>query len=306
MELFSTALVQMLALFIFITIGYAMRKLQLLPENANITFSRLENYVLVPALIINTFQSQCTVKNLVENSRMVLVSSVLLLLCILAGIVLAPLFTKVPGEKGIYRYSVTVANFGFMGNAVMLGLFGEEMLFRYMIFCLPLNFFVYSLGIVWITAGHKGFSPKMFLNPMFFSLIIGTVLGLTGFPIPVFLERGITAAAACFSPLAMLLTGFVIGGYELKKLFNCRNVYILSVLRLVVIPCAAAVILRIFHIPREIQLAALCALAMPLGLNTIVFPAAYGGDDRPGASMALISNLMGVITIPIVLAVLLP
>lgn len=49
----------------------------------------------------------------------------------------------------------------------------------------------------------------------------------------------------------------------------------------------------------------LCATAMPLGLNTVVFPAAYGGDTTPGASMALISHLMSIITIPIMFAVLL-
>ena len=39
--------------------------------------------------------------------------------------------------------------------------------------------------------------------------------------------------------------------------------------------------------------------AMPLGLNTVVFPEAYGGNPETGASMALISNTLGVITIPL-------
>ena len=49
----------------------------------------------------------------------------------------------------------------------------------------------------------------------------------------------------------------------------------------------------------SIVMLTLCATAMPLGLNTVVFPAAYGGDTTPGASMALISHLMSIITIPI-------
>ena len=42
--------------------------------------------------------------------------------------------------------------------------------------------------------------------------------------------------------------------------------------------------------------------SMPLGLNTIVFPAAYGGDETLGASMAVISNLIGMITVPLILS----
>lgn len=33
--------------------------------------------------------------------------------------------------------------------------------------------------------------------------------------------------------------------------------------------------------------------------NTVVFPAAYGGDTTPCASMALISHVMSIIIIPI-------
>jgi len=44
---------------------------------------------------------------------------------------------------------------------------------------------------------------------------------------------------------------------------------------------------------------------MPLGLNTIVIPAAYDSDTTIGASMALISNFLALITIPVVFFVLL-
>lgn len=44
---------------------------------------------------------------------------------------------------------------------------------------------------------------------------------------------------------------------------------------------------------------ALIAVGTPLGLNTVVFPSAYGGDPKTGASMAMISHTLSVITIPL-------
>ena len=41
---------------------------------------------------------------------------------------------------------------------------------------------------------------------------------------------------------------------------------------------------------------------MPLGMNTIIFPAAYGGDLTTGASMAVISNIVGLISVPVILS----
>jgi predicted permease len=44
--------------------------------------------------------------------------------------------------------------------------------------------------------------------------------------------------------------------------------------------------------------------ATPLGLNTIVFPEAYGGDPETGASMALISHLLCLVSIPLFFALM--
>ena len=49
---------------------------------------------------------------------------------------------------------------------------------------------------------------------------------------------------------------------------------------------------------------ALFAYATPLGLNTVVFPAAYGVDTKTGASMAMISQVLCVITIPLMYGLL--
>ena len=84
------------------------------------------------------------------------------------------------------------------------------------------------------------------------------------------------------SPLAMLLTGFVIGGYSLKTLASDKKVYLASVIRLIILPSVFMAVLLLLKTDKDIIRVALCATAMPLGLNTVVFPAAYGGDTTPG------------------------
>ena len=57
--------------------------------------------------------------------------------------------------------------------------------------------------------------------------------------------------------------------------------------------------IRLLGVGEEIQLFAFIAFSCPLGLNTIIYPAAYGGETRTGASMAMISHVLSVITIPL-------
>jgi predicted permease len=65
------------------------------------------------------------------------------------------------------------------------------------------------------------------------------------------------------------------------------------------IPALIMIVLKLIGISDEIMTLALIAFATPLGLNTIVYPAAYGGDTKTGASMATISHTLSVITIPL-------
>ncbi|MDC7287602.1 AEC family transporter [Blautia schinkii] len=305
MRFFATTLNQMMLLFIFIIIGFMLNRSGIIANGADIVISRLENFVFVPALVINSFQTRCTVENLSKSAGSLVYSLLILGFSVIIGFWLAPRFAHSKEEIGIFRYSMAVTNFGFMGNSLVMGLLGEDALFNYLIFCLPMNLFIYSVGVIWLTAGKRKFNLGMLVNPMFISLIIGAVLGLTGCPLPSFLSNSISSAAACYSPLAMILTGYVIAKFDFKMLFSKKNIYVLSVLRLLILPVIILVIMNLFNVPSEIKVLGMFASAMPLGLNTIVFPAAYGGDETSGASMALISNIMGIITVPILLGVVL-
>ncbi len=305
MDVLNSTINQMLVLFTFMALGYFLNFKGILPLNTSLAVSRLETNVLVPCLVFNTFYKYCTVKNMSEKWLYIVYGMAITLVSIVIGILLSRLFAKDDYLQKIYTYSFAVANFSFMGNAVVLGIFGEDVLFDYMIFTLPLCLYVYSFGTASLIPkkDNKGFSFKVFLNPICISMLLGALAGLTNFWIPKFLVTSISQAGACMSPLAMILTGFVVANYSFKTLASKVKIYIASILRLIILPLAFVLVLKLLKTDSTIIMLTLCATAMPLGLNTVVFPAAYGGDTTPGASMALISHLMSIITIPIMFAI---
>ena len=305
MQVFTATLNQMLVLFIFMALGFFLNKKQLLPLDDSVVLSKLETYAFVPCLVFSVFYKYCTVENFKRKWTYMLYGAAVMAVSLPIGIVLAKFFAKDGYLKKIYTYSFAVANFSFMGNAVVLGVFGEKVLFDYMIFTLPLNLYVYSIGTASLIPTEKGgkLSVKTFVNPIFIALILGAVCGLLSVPLPKFITTAISSAGACMSPLAMLLTGFVIGEYSLKTLASDKKVYLASVIRLIILPSAFMAVLLLLKTDKDIIRVALCATAMPLGLNTVVFPAAYGGDTTPGAGMALVSHLISIITIPVMFSI---
>jgi len=191
-----------------------------------------------------------------------------------------------------------------MGNSLVRGIYGEDALFLYMIYTLPLTFFAYSVGITWLkNTGGARFSFRALANPVFFAVIVGILLGLTGIPLPSFLDAVVASSAGCMTPVAMLLTGMVIGSYTLKSFVTEPTLYLASLVRLIVLPVLGISFLRLFSISGEIQLVALISLCMPMGLNTIIIPSAYGRDTTLGAGLALISHILSLLTIPLLLLI---
>ena len=302
MEIFVTTLTQMLILFLYILIGILFRKFRLIPEASDRTIAGLENTLLMPCLIFSTFMEHCTLENLKEKSSGLYVAILILVGSIIISYAISSLMTDHPYKRKLFRYSLITSNYSFMGNAIALGIFGSDFLFEYMIFTLPLAIFTYTIGVSWIKDGNDGASGslKSLLTPVFYAIIAGIAFGILGIRLPGIITTAADALGGCMSPLAMFLTGFIIGGYKYRDLFEDASILFLSLIRLIAIPLSALIFLRIFDVDISISSCAICYLSMPLGLNTIIIPAAYGRDTKTGASMALISSLLAVITIPLV------
>ena len=305
MSIFSTTLSQMAFLFSLIVIGFILTKLKVVNTDAAGILAKLENNLFIPALVLNTFVQNFTVDRLQSAWQMLLASIILLLVVIPLAIGVSKLMTKDRYIQNIYTYGLCFSNFAFMGNAVVSALFPDIFL-EYLIFTLILWMGIYLWGApsLLMSDGSKQTLKsrlKSFTSPMFIAMLVGIVLGLTGVKLPDWTNSVISSSANCMSPIAMLLTGITVANIDLKKTFKNGQIYLISLIRLLAFPLLFLVIFMFLPLPETMMICAMCSLAMPLGLNTIVIPSAYGKDTSAAAGMAIISHILSCITIPLML-----
>ena len=305
MSVFTSSLNQMAYLFAVILIGYIVARAGVIGKNAATVLSKLENYVFIPALVLSSFIKRMTVKTLKTSWQYLLLGFIVIILSSLLATLLSKLFPADKYERKIYTYGLAFSNFGFMGNAVVSALF-PDLFVNYLIFTLPFNVVLYTWAVPNLLVpsddDKKGVLSgfKSLLNPLFFALVIGSVIGFSGIKVPTFASDTLSSLGGCMSPVAMLITGITVASTDLVKLFRRAPVYFASVIRLLVLPVAGIFLLKLAGVPSALSLCAVCSLAMPLGLNTIVFPEAYGKDATLGASMAIVSHILSCITIPLI------
>lgn len=309
MTVFTSTLNQIAFLFGFIVIGFLLVKLKVLPENASSVLSKLENTVFIPALVLGTFISKFTPECIGTAWRLLVWSLVIGIVAIGLAILVSRMVTKDKYIQKIYTYGLSFSNFGFMGNAVVSSLF-PDMFFEYLIFTLPLWTLIYLWGVPRLLIADAGKkqtfrqSLKSFVNPMFVAMLIGMIIGLVGITVPSWLMSLIEVSGNCMSPVAMLLTGIVVASIPLKKTFTNVSIYIVTFVRLLVFPAIFILLSEfVIEIPETTKLCAICSLAMPLGLNTIVIPSALGKDTTVAAGMAVISHLISAATIPLIFSI---
>ena len=309
MEIFTSTINQTLYLFSLILVGFLLGKYKLIPDGSASVLAKLESLILIPAVMIDTFMKDFTVARLGSSGLLILFCAVILAISIPMAFFLSRRLTKDKFTQNIYIYGLIFSNFGYMGLSVVRGVY-PQFYSDYVIFVLPLYVAIYAWGVsALLIDGEKkitlGDRLKSIVNPMFIGVFIGMILGLlkTPFPdfvLPGFISSSVSALGSCMSPVAMLLTGITVSNIDIKKTFTNKSIYLISVIRLVAIPAVALGIFKLLPLPYGFEICALCSLSMPLGLNTVVIPSAYGKDTSVAAGMALVSHLLSCITIPLI------
>lgn len=305
MNTFLITLQPLLIMFTCMGIGVVLNKAKITPENTDTVLSKLLTRVLLPALIIKTFTRYCNIDSLATHGASLLYCVLGIALTTAIAFPLSKLFQREGYERKLYLYGFLSANFGFLGNALVPYILGDEGLYRYMLFAIPMQMMCYGVFVNILTPeGEK--KTKGFNNPVFPSLLIGIVLGLTGAEryMPSFVLSTVDNLAACMGPMSMVLAGFVVGRYPFRQLLQGKKVYFATLIRLIVLPAVVMLLLHLCGAGKDVLIMALFAFGTPLGMNVVVFPTSYGISTHTGAAMVMVSHVACVLTIPMIYAIL--
>ena len=101
---FTTTLNQMLMFFSVMILGFILRRKNIVPENADVSLSKVLTMVVSPALLLKTFIANFNLETLLEKSYIFIWGIILLFILIFLGTALANLFADNRYIKYIYTF----------------------------------------------------------------------------------------------------------------------------------------------------------------------------------------------------------
>lgn len=296
-NIFAITAQKILALMCFFGVGFFLRRREILSKDAPHTLSLLLTTLFCPALTLNSMASNLDRAAVRANAGLLLTSAVV----ILAGIAISRVLSKkLSGGDADLRatlyYNLLYSNFGYIGYAMILGIFGEAALSRYMLYTVPISISVNLYGRVAVEGGRMNL--RFLLNPLSLSTFLGLLIGVAEIRMPAVLTDVLSMAGDCTGPVSMLVMGMALSQVDLRRCFLDYRNYVFSALRLAVLPLAALGVMLAAGVRGEALLFTGCFLCLPFGSNPVVFREARGMDTQGAAGMTLVSYVFSLVTVP--------
>lgn len=206
-------------------------------------------------------------------------------------------------SKRIIITMVTFANVGFIGFSLTGELFGEEGTLYCVIYNLCYNIIMYVYGINLIS-GETGFDIKAVLKkPVTIACIVALIMFFSPITIPETVLSPISSIGSMVFPISMIIIGCEINEMDLSMLIKSRYVYIVSALRLLVLPIIMTFILHFLGLRGILPRTMVILTALPCGSMNIIFAEAYDCAPKLAAVTVVQSMLLLIPTLPIIIAV---
>ena len=328
---FMVVFSNLLGLFLLIGAGFLAARLRILPKEASPYFSALLIKITLPCTIFISLATKEYDPSFIKDSLLTLGIGLAAFPAMqLLGSAGARLLRVPEGKRGIWAYGCAYPNTGFMGFPICLALFGAEGLALAVIYNITFNIYVYSIGAMAIAGDGAGDAAhtagdaagavsasgsaggrvgragrpslkKVLFTGINFSVLLSLIFYFGRIPVPGPAVIPLTHLSNITTPLSMLITGIAIGQNRGAELFSDRDAWTASAARLLVCPLLLFAVLS--HLPiqnRMIVSVVSVIMGMPVPGVTTVLAETYHGNLSMAAKLSLLTNLLSMVTIPLI------
>ena len=288
---------QLITMFLYVGVVWCLRRFRLVTQENSSALSNLLLYAILPCVIVQSFLREATPQT-TQNLLWSLLLSALALGVSVA--VSALLFWKKPASN----FGSAFSNAGFMGIPLITAVVGEGAVFYIAGFVALLNILQWTYGQAILGDAQAAKPLGVLKNPLVIAFAVGLLLYFLPITLPGIFTNAVSSVAACNAPVAMVILGVLLGNISPKRMFLSKEAWLVSGVRLLLIPLLTVLLLKVFPgVPGEMRAALIIAAAAPVGSNLAVYVQRQGGDSQAAAGMVCLSTILSIITMPLVLLV---
>ena len=293
-----------LSIILMIALGYFIKRIDLISLNDVDSLNNLVIYVLLPCMIFSALYSA----DLSIIPVLGFLPFIILFSSFITGIVSYFILKKLNfSDRKLWSVLITlmIANTGFMGYPVNIGIFGYDGFLR-AIFCdiaTMFTFLILSFVLVLKFGGTvKTAFRKILFFPPLWAIVLGVCLNLANIQIGDVLNNTINYLGNGAIPVIMISLGISIDLIGIKR--NRSMVAFTLVMKLLFFPLVAFFIVSFFGLVDLQYSVSIVEAAMPSGMLSLILAITYKLDFELTSDCIFINTIFSLLTLPIIIMLL--
>lgn len=304
MEISFLLFKQIAQFFIMIIMGYTLVKLKIVKSEDSKVLSMVCLYLIMPCVIINSFLIEFTPEKL---KGLGLAVGVVIVIHFIAWIFIR-ILGKVLNFNPVEKASVMYSNAANMVIPVVMSVLGDEWVLY------SSAFVSVQLVLLWthcksMLSNEKGFElKKIYTNINLIAIFIGILLFITKIHIPSVLQGTLKSVGGTVAPISMIITGMIMAGAELKKVFSNGRIYLVLFFRMIFFPFIVFLIIYFTGVTKVmdngamILLVTFIATITPTASSITQMAQVYGNNEQYAGAINIMTTIVSIVTMPIMVA----
>ena len=300
----NTLLQTVTVLVLLMLVGYTGAKKGIFTPQATKAMSALVFNVFLAS---SSFSSIC--KDVPEMSgarlaHILLVLSIAIILPYFIGSVSSRIFFPRSPARPTAELCMSVMNTLMFGLPIVQQVYGGASVMYMGLSSVAFNLMLNTVS-VWRLLRSRGgeakvsIKPRDILTPVLIATLLGLIFLLAKLPVPALATRFLDATASATLPMSMIVVGATMGSGNLMETLKDRRVYLVCLVRLIVAPVLAWLLLSFITTDPLLLRTAVVIAGCPCGVVVTVLSVQYEHDALFASRCVMASTLLSVITLPI-------
>lgn len=294
-------------LLTFITLmlaGYAGARKKILCPGFAKSLSWLVMDVFLSCTILNSVTSGSLDISGAQLVKVILMLSLVMLISYAFGALAARVFFKGRENTPVFELLISVMNNIFIGLPIAEALYGATAVLYCALSCIPYNLLLYSYGVWRLRSGKAlgggaAFKLKDVFTVPLFATLAALLIFIFDIQLPYILRELISTTASATMPASMIVIGATLGGVKIADGFKQRYVYLISLMRLIIVPAAVWFIVGLLS--TDSMLVSTCTIiaACPSAVVVSILALQNDYDAAFSSNAVLVTTALSMISLPV-------
>lgn len=289
---------------ILIAIGFASGRARIIDQSAREKMSDILIKILLPVSMIASSQQEFSISNAGGALEILVFAFIYYIIMFGSGIWILKLLGRDKRRMAIEILLVTFANTAFLGIPILSEIEGDVGVLYAVIFNCVFDLVYFSIGMYMLqetVLEQKSYFKITHLlrDPLTWVAIITIFLYIFPYRFPRIVTESLDSLGSAMMPVSMLIIGAQIAGMNYRELFVNRRAYILSFMKMLIIPMIVLIIMRLIGANMEITSTMVILSAMPSGSLNIIMAEKYRIEPELATATVMQTTLVMLFTLPL-------